>query len=227
MSNIHITRGQSQILSTFFMMFGMMMMILSSYLILSIIIICFAIWIMLMSESVLLNKVQNEMHTALEEFNRKKEKENDQVLFFLRKSAILASPFESIEGAKQLCDKISIPCMVLSVNHQIIKANKLMNDVLGWNYPNLDNVHAHTINDPLMMSKIGEWAADPKNISKTAITSYYVYNNKNGEKIQGLMHAEKICVLGFFVTFYPSHNNAFSYDEIKELVISSKLQLKN
>ena len=178
-----------------------------------------------MSESVLLSKVQNEMHVALEELSHNKEKQVEEVLFFLKKSSISASPFKSIDGAKGLCERMVAPSMVLTPNHQIVKANHAMHKLLGWTCPNLDGVHAHTINDPLMMSKIGEWAANPKNATKESITSYYVYNKKNGEAISGLMHASKIDVQGFFVTFYPSSEHAFSYDDIKEIIINKKLQI--
>ena len=42
-----------------------------------------AIWLIAMSESILLSKVQNEMHCALEEFSRKRESEIQDLLYFL------------------------------------------------------------------------------------------------------------------------------------------------
>ena len=53
-----------------------------------------SIWVMVISESFLLSKVQLEMQSALEDLNRRKEKEVEQVLYFLRQSSIAASPFE-------------------------------------------------------------------------------------------------------------------------------------
>ena len=222
---INITRFQSQLLSMFFMMVGVLIIFFTNYFSLGVIIVFMATWIILMSESILLAKVQNEMQIALEDLSRKKEKQVEDILFFLKQSSISASPFKSIDGAKQLCERMVAPSMVLTPNHQIVKANHAMHVVLGWTCPSLDGVHAHTINDPLMMSKIGEWAANPKNATKESITSYYVYNKKNGEAISGLMHASKIDVQGFFVTFYPSSEHAFSYDDIKEIIINKKLQI--
>lgn len=222
---LNITRIQAQIISTFIMAFGVLLMLFTHYLVSGVAMVGISVWIMMMSESILLSKVQLEMMTAMETISRKKEQEVEQVLYFLKQSSIVASPFKSIDGAKQLCSKIKVPAMVLSVNHQIIKANKLMHDILSWKFPNLDNVHAHTINDPLMMSKIGEWAAQPKNVASKSMVTQYVYINKNGEKIAGLMHATKISVQGFFVLFYPAADYAFSYDEIKEIIINSKLQV--
>ena len=42
-----------------------------------------SLWIMLMSESLLLARVQNEMQTSLDRFNKKKEQEIEDLLFAL------------------------------------------------------------------------------------------------------------------------------------------------
>lgn len=225
MKNIHISRGQAQLLSTFFIVTGSALIIFSSQFLLGSAMIGVSVWVMMMSESILLAKVEHEMRTAMEELSRTKEKQVEEVLFFLRESSISASPFKSIDGANQLCSKMPVPSMVLSVNYQIIKANKLMHTTLRWDYPNLNGVHAHTINDPMMMSKIGAWAAQANNVSRKSMTSHYVYIDKSGEKIAGLMHTTKIGVQGFFVLFYPVAEHAFSYEEIKEVIIDSKLKI--
>ena len=222
--NLNVSREKVQAFSLILMAIGISLLALADYSTSGIALISLAIWIMLMSESVLLAKVQLEMMTAMESISKRKEREVEQVLYFLRQSYIAASPFESIDGAKKLCDRFHVPAMVISINHQIIKANSLMHDTLGWNYPALNNVHAHTINDPLMMSKIGSWAAHPKNVMKKSMTSHYIYVNKSGEKISGLMHATKIGVLGFYVIFYPDCENAFTYDDVEKIIIDSKLQ---
>ena len=225
MKSIHISRGQAQLLSTFFIIFGCALIVFSSQFILGSAMIGISVWIMMMSESILLAKVEHEMRNAMEELSQQKEKQVEEVLFFLRQSSISASPFKSIDGAKQLCERISAPSMILTTNYQIVKANHAMHNVLGWDCPTLDGVHAYTINDPLMMSKIGSWAAQPKNVSRKTMTSNYVYMHKSGEKIAGLMHTQKIDVQGFFVLFYPMSDQAFSYEEIKEIIVDSKLKI--
>ena len=85
---INITRFQSQLLSMFFMMVGVLIIFFTNYFSLGVIIVFMATWIILMSESILLAKVQNEMQIALEDLSRKKEKQVEDILFFLKQSSI-------------------------------------------------------------------------------------------------------------------------------------------
>ena len=178
-----------------------------------------SIWIMVISESFLLSKVQLEMQSALEDLNRRKEKEVEQVLYFLRQSSIAASPFESIDGAKRLCQRIGLPAMVLSGNYQIIKANESMHNILGWKLGDLNGAPAYSINDPVVMSKIGEYAAGGAQIDENTITSNYVYTTKNGDKVHGLMNAQKVGIEGYFITFYPEEQFVFSHEDIAQMMV--------
>jgi PAS domain-containing protein len=154
----------------------------------------------------------------LEEFSRKKEKEVEEVLYFLRQSQIAASPFESIDGAKKLCDRIGFPSMGVTSNYQIIKANQAMHDTLGWKKNELNGKPAHAINDIIAMSKIGEMCQRPEHVDKDFMITKYVYVHKDGTRIYGQMDAVKIGLDGFLVMFHPEENCLITQSEIKELL---------
>ena len=180
-----------------------------------------ACWVMLISESVLLAKIQNQMQASLDDLNRKREREVSDLLMFLRDSQITSAPFDSINGARRLCEHIGYPAMVLTANHQIIKANKLMHDTLGWETGSLNGIPAHFINDPAVMSKIGEIMAKSENLTRKSMVTQYVYLHKTGNKIRGQMDAHEISptgsLEGYFVVFHPEADNAISRKEILEL----------
>ena len=181
-----------------------------------------ACWVMLISESVLLAKIQNQMQASLDDLNRKRESEVTDLLHFLRDSQITSAPFDSIDGARRLCETIGYPSMVLTANHQIIKANKRMHETLGWEIRTLDGIPAHFINDPGVMSKIGEVMARSENLGRKSMVTQYVYLHKTGKKIHGQMDAHEIApagaLEGYFVVFHPEAENAISREEILELV---------
>ena len=187
-----LEREYVQMLSLAFMAAGVFTVLDTSFFNLGTSLIAASLWVMLMSESILLSKVQNEMRSALEKLSLKREKEIEEVLYFLRDSAIAASPFTSVDGAKRLCKRMPFPAMVLTTNYQIIKANTSMHEALGWGAGELNGISAHTVNDTLIMSKVGAWAALPENIDRQYIATQYVYLKKSGEKIVGQMCAVKI-----------------------------------
>ncbi|OUU74697.1 MAG: hypothetical protein CBC29_06095 [Methylococcaceae bacterium TMED69] len=180
----------------------------------------FSIWSLVISESFLLTRVKNEMSNTLETLRKKQEADIQDLLYFLRSYQIAASPFESIDGAKKFCDKIHYPAMVLSANHQIIKANKDMHEILGWDFckKELNKKPAHIINDAVLMSVIGETMAKPENMERKSMITQYAYVHKSGKKIFGQMDASKIGVEGFFVVFHPSKNCVFSAEDIEKMV---------
>ena len=204
------------------MALGLFLLLTSSTPFLGIASLAFSCWILMISESMIHSKVQIEMHRALDDFSRKKEREVEEVLYFLRQSSIAASPFESIDGAKKLCKRIQSPAMVLSTSHQIIEANTEMHRVLGWKCGSLSSIPAHTINDVEIMSKVGEYASNPENIDKGSMSTYYAYKHFSGKLILGQMNAYKIGVEGFFVTFQPSDELFLSSDKVKKILENRK-----
>jgi hypothetical protein len=111
--------------------------------------------------------------------------------------------------------------MVLSTNYQIIKANDKMHELLNWGEGKLAGVPAYTINDPLIMSKVGEYASQPDNVDKKSISTHYVYIDKNGKKIQGIMNAVKIGIEGYFVTFYPLSNLILTSEQVQQMAVKN------
>lgn len=178
----------------------------------------FSLWVIVISESFLLDKVKNEMSTALESLRIKQETDIQDLLEFLKKERIAASPFDSIEGAIKLCDKIHYPAMVLTTGQQIISANEKMHELLGWKEKELNGQPAHLINDLVLLSKIGELCALPEHIGKTAMITQYAYIHKNGERIFGQMDAARIGSEGFIVVFHPSDECIISYEDIRKLM---------
>jgi hypothetical protein len=174
----------------------------------------------MISESALHAKVQLDMSNALEQLRKRQAKDIEELLSFLKDSQISAQPFESMDGAKRLCEHIGYPAMVLTANHQIIKANKLMHDTLGWKGKTLNGLAAHYINIPTVMSKIGEVMARPENVKRKSMVTQYVYLHKAGHEIYGQMDAHEIaptgCLEGYFVVFHPEKDCMLSREEIKK-----------
>ena len=210
-----IPREWTQIISLACLLTGLFLMLTSPDPILGVAFIGFSCWVLMISESLLHNKIQIEMSGALELLRKKQAEDIQELLYFLRRSQLASSPFESIEGAKNLCDKINYPAMVLTPHHQIIKANSYMHKILGWDRDELNGKHSHLINDPVLMSKIGEISKLPENAVKKSAITQYVYIDKTGKKIVGQMDCSLIKNEGFFVVFHPALDCLISHDEIK------------
>ena len=176
-----------------------------------------AIWSIMMSESILLEKVQNEMRVVLESLSKKREREIEDLLYFLRQSKIAANPLESWDGAKQFLDTIQFPAMVLTSNYQIVKANEKMTILLGHEKGVLDGSPAYAINHAVVMSKIGELCSKEPHVNKKAMHTRYVYLHKSGEMITGLMDANLMVDGGFFVVFHPDKDNVINDHDLKAL----------
>ena len=221
MFSMLLNRDITQAASLFLMMTGIVAILGTDFSLLGIGFIGSAIWIMVISESFYLTKIQVEMQSALEDMGRKRAMEVEEVLFFLRQSQIACSPFESLDGAKRLCRQVSQPSMVMTTDYQIINANKHMHDVLGWEDDSLIGVPAYTINIPIVMSKIGEYASKPDKVNEPSIVTYYAYSKKCGEIITGLMMASKVGREGFFVKFIPSSELALTRQQVEEMVVKN------
>lgn len=213
-----IPREWTQIISSVCLFTGIGLMLTAPDPILGVAFIGFSCWVLMISESLSHQKIQLEMSAALEVLRKKQEAEIHDLLYFLRSSSIASSPFESIEGAKVLCNRIHYPAMVLTTGYQILKANSYMHNLLGYGKNELNGSPAHAINDPLVMSKVGELAQLSENVGKKSMISQYVYVSKKGEKIIGQMDALLIKNEGFFVVFHPSKDLLISHDQIKSLI---------
>jgi hypothetical protein len=173
-----------------------------------------SIWFVMMSESILLGKIQTEMIAALESLRGKQESEVRDLLYFLRQAKLSANPLESWDAAKAFLDVIPFPAMVITSNHQIVKANEKITSLLGHGSGELNGTPAHMINHPIVMSKIGELCAKPPHVNKPAMHTRYAYMHKTGNIITGGMDASLMVDGGFFVVFHPDIENVISYKDL-------------
>jgi len=161
------------------------------------------------------------MSSALEDLRKKQQAEIQDLLYFLRDSQITAQPFDSMDGAKRLCSKIGYPAMLVTAHHQIIVANDYMHKLLGWNAGELNGTAAYVINDPIVMSTIGEIMSRPENISRKSMITKYVYKDTQGKKVYGQLDVHAIepegVLEGFFAVFHPEDRCMISSEEIRRL----------
>ena len=213
-----ITREQSQILSVSLMLTGVVLFSMTTAFTVGMICIGVSCWILMISESLLLSKVQLEMSQSLDSFRKKQDREIQDLLHFLRDAQISSSPFDNLEGAKKLLKNIPLPAMVLTPNHQIVLANGRMHDLLGWGRNELNGRPAHIINESVVMSRIGEIAASEEYRNAMTMITMYVYLHKSGKRIFGQLDVSKVGLEGYFAVFHPSDLCAMTHEEILGLL---------
>jgi len=91
-----------------------------------------AFYVMLMSESVLLAKVQNEMTISLEALRKKQDIEVLDLLFYLRQSKLGNSPWSNIDAAKNHIAKLGLPAIITDSGGACLALNKAFTDTLGY-----------------------------------------------------------------------------------------------
>ena len=91
-----------------------------------------SIWFIMMSESVLLTKVQNEMHGVLEQLSARREREIEELLYFLRDAKLRRDPWSSIDAASTYIQKIPFPAWVITPEIRVHKINKAWTKTLEW-----------------------------------------------------------------------------------------------
>ena len=176
-------------------------------------------WVLMMSESLLLQRVHNEMGSSLEKLRKSQELEVRGLISFLKEAKVASSPFETIAGATRLLKSIEYPAMIASMDHQIIEANSLFHELLGWDpvKMELNGKPVYIINDPVVMSALGAEASKFKQEETSSLITQYVYLHKSGEKIFGQLDVHRIQTEGFFCVFHPAQQCIFSSEEIKAL----------
>ena len=177
-----------------------------------------AIWFVIMSESILLTKVQNEMHGVLEKLSIKREKEIVDLLFFLRQAQLSADPLSSWQAANGFVEKIQFPAMTMSREFKIAKANDFMTNLLGYKPGELNGVAGHKINDAFLMSTVAEIHGKLPDEDQNAVHSRYLYLHKSGTRITGTIAAWQIDADGFFIVFHPDENSLIKENQVKSMV---------
>jgi hypothetical protein len=90
-------------------------------------------YIMLMSESILLARVQNEMTISLEALRKKQDIEVQDLLFYLRQSKLGNSPWSSVDAAKNHIVKLGLPAIITDGSGACLAFNTAMAETLGLN----------------------------------------------------------------------------------------------
>ena len=177
-----------------------------------------AIWSIMMSESVLLGKVQIEMQTALKKFNDKRDEEVQELIGFLKQSKINAHPMESSEGMRVFIQTLPYPSFIMSSMMGILSTNSHMTNLLGWEPGELDGRPAYEINDASVMSAVGAIAASQEHVEKKEISLRYVYLHKNDTRIYGNLHVIKLPDSAFFMVFHPDEDNIITDEQLKNML---------
>jgi hypothetical protein len=128
----NIPREYTQAFSTVLMSTGVASMVVAGMFPMGVALVAGACWVMLISESLLLSKVQSEMGQALESLRKKQEIEVKDLLFFLRQSELGNSPWSNIEAAKNHIQKIGFPAIITDSGGACVAINPPMYDALGY-----------------------------------------------------------------------------------------------
>tara|TARA_E500000331_G_C17252683_1_gene711844 strand:- start:1659 stop:2294 length:636 start_codon:yes stop_codon:yes gene_type:complete len=167
-----------------------------------------ACWVMLMNESLLLSKVQNEMHTVLEELGRKRENEIKDLLYFLRQSKSLHSPWESIEGAKSYIKKIGFPASVTGADGFSIEVNDHLLNALGYDRKTFLKTAAPLFHREDLYGKYLQGIEKRLSSGEKFIHSRFSFLHKEGHEVPGTV---AIVVLpdrqGAAAIFLPDNNS--------------------
>jgi len=125
-------REYTQIASLALIGLGIFFMTVTHHLPIGAALIGFSCWVMLISESVLLSRVQSEMGAALESLRKKQEVEVQDLLFYLRQSELGNSPWSNVEAAKNYISKIGLPAIITDSGGACVALNSALTETLGY-----------------------------------------------------------------------------------------------
>jgi hypothetical protein len=126
-----ITRESAQIVSSFLLISGIAITISGA---LEVGVICagVAIWVMQMSESILLTRIQNTMSSSLEALRKKQEIEIEELLYFLRTSKLGNNPWSCLDAAESHIKKIGFPAIITDSGGACVALNPALTESLGY-----------------------------------------------------------------------------------------------
>jgi PAS domain S-box-containing protein len=180
-----------------------------------------AIWIVAISESVMLSKVQTEMQSALEKFSKDREKSIAGHLSKIEMIAKCANPLNSIESAcRHIRQNVTFPALVLRTSDlKIIDANPKIHDALGYEEDELIGTNIMTLSQINLGNVVGQRCLG---ITGESYFSRYAYNSKSGGEVPGLFATHRLlCGSGVIIAFFPDHMCVFSHDEINQIINST------
>jgi len=125
-------REHTQIASLVLIGLGLLFVSTTHHLTVGVALVGLSCWVILISESVLLTKVQSEMGTALESLRKKQEIEVKDLLFYLRQSELGNSPWSNVEAAKNYIQKIGFPAIITDSGGACVAVNPPLYDALGY-----------------------------------------------------------------------------------------------
>ena len=218
----HMSREFVQLISTFLIGLGICIMAMrpsdNVTMLTGCALIGISVWFLLMAESTLLAKVQSEMSTAMAASSAKREREIEELLYFLRESKVNSGPFETWEGTKDYVINMQCPAFLMGPALSILKANERFTDLLGWKPGTLDGVSSHTINDSLIMSKVGMICSSPQYAEMQEMALRYLYVHKTGLRIQGTLKLTKIVDNAFLMVFLPDESLLVGQPELDQIM---------
>jgi hypothetical protein len=127
-----LKREQVQFISSTLIVLSIFFMTVTIYTIVGVALVGVSCWVMLISESILLNRVQSEMSTALESLRKKQEIEVKDLLFYLRQSELGNSPWSNVEAAKNHIAKLGLPAIITDAGGACVALNPALTETLGY-----------------------------------------------------------------------------------------------
>tara|TARA_X000001388_G_scaffold77480_2_gene78484 strand:- start:857 stop:1528 length:672 start_codon:yes stop_codon:yes gene_type:complete len=216
-----LPREYCQLISTLCLIVGVWLMAQSqTTMVLGVAFVGFSVWVLMISESILLAKVQNEMQAALDGLSRKKEREVEEILSYLRQSKIVSgqNPLDNLESATNFMMALGHPSFLLGPSFGIVRANEKFTDCLGLQPGSLDGRPAHEINDSVVMSAIGNLVNQPEHKDTPNLSLRYAYKHKDGSNIFGSLHVVKMIDGCFFMVFHPDKAQIVSQEELEDML---------
>ena len=181
----NIPRDIAQFASVIFLCIGLILIFSTSHLVVGVGFISVACWALLMSESILLSKVQNEMWTSLDVLRRKQAADVDDLLYFLRMSKISAGPFDDIGAAELFIEKLPIPAYIVTPKHTIHKINSAWTEALGWTEEDLVGGRAEPIQCPDSFGPVSIELAESFTRGEYMKYSRYCFINSERRRVEG------------------------------------------
>jgi hypothetical protein len=212
-----LTRESAQCVSVSLMVGGILLAILQSSLIAAGVGMALACWVMLISESVLLQRIQTEMNSSLGAIRKKRDNEINELLYFLRRSNLSADPFHSWEAAKIFVGKINFPAFLMSPSMGVIKANDHLEKLLGYSKGEIDGWPVSRLSDVAVMSQVGSILGNSPYQNLPAMHLRYFYLDKEKKEIHGVLAVTKIIDGGFMMVFHPDCKNLITVEQLEKM----------
>ena len=203
----NISRNTIQIVSLTFFLSGIMCYFLSSHEMGSIL-MGVGFYVVIMSESILLSRVQTEMTSTIERLTEKRESEIQDLLYFLRQSKMSSKPWEGIDAASLFIERLQIPAMIISDKQTVHKINKSWTALLGWTKKDLHGKRTEPIQCPDSFGPVSIELVNSFRRGEMIRHTRYCYINKSGERVEGtVLIVMFVDQKGALALFFPDSNN--------------------